>query len=297
MHHLKNSTSTSLNLLYDGDCPMCRALVAQLQYWGFLNQIPAQPLQEAAQAENWVDPTLLERGRLEALLVDRQTGQTWGGIDVLIQLLGLRAGFRWISWILRWPLCHSLAQGVYQTISHNRRSLSPVPSSALPCACDPPFNLKFTVLFYLGTLLLLGLALLAFSVGASHSPARFTHIQPFYLLGKLVIATLSGWFLATLASGLPFQPAKRVMIPQTWISLTMGSLYLGLAGLLLLWLPASSGASVLQERGILLLALGIQSIGMLPALRQRLLITGSTAWLPWLWLKLYVAVALAVVFL
>jgi predicted DCC family thiol-disulfide oxidoreductase YuxK len=293
MTHPENILPT-LSLLYDGDCPMCQATVAKLERGGFLNGLQeVSPLQAAA----WASPDLWERGRVEVLLVDTQSGQVWGGIDALIQLFSRKAGFKLLSKILQWPLCHGLAQGAYQMVGYNRRILSPPAPRALPCACDPPVNLTATRNLYTLLVSLIFLSLLAFAQGASFSPARLTHLPVWTLFNALTTATVAGWLSAALVFRLVMKERAQPLLPQTLVSLTVGSLYLVLASVLLLYLPSHAGAGSMGAGGIFGLGLGIQALGMAPSLSKRLSTLGAPAWGAWLWVLTYLASAIGCLWL
>lgn len=272
---------------------MCQAVVAQLQRGGLLTEIQVSPLQAAP----WASPDLWERGRSEVLLVDTQSAQVWGGVDALRQLLSRRAGFKLLSQVLNWPIFHALAQGFYKTLAYNRRILSPRSPNAIACACDPPPNIEATRQFYTLLISLILLSLLAFIQGLSNSPAHLVHSNPWSLFNAITTASVVGWLGTALTLKIILKPQARLILPQTLVSLTRGSLYLLLGGLLLLWLRPNTGSSWLGGFGLLGLGLGMQALGSMPALLRRMHTIGAPSWSPWLWLVIYLGGALGCLWL
>lgn len=146
-------------LLYDGHCPMCCNAVNALKQWKLLNGVQALPWDESGLQ----DKALEARIRSELLLRDDQTGQVWGGFQVITELMSLASFYQaplypglGLAVILKWPPVAWAGERVYKTIALNRRLLSPPNTGGLACACDPPFHPGYRVLL-IGVLLLLNL--------------------------------------------------------------------------------------------------------------------------------------------
>ena len=293
MTQIQNSPEATkpLSLLYDGDCPMCQGVVAKLTQCGFVNGIQVSPLQDCP----WATPELWERGRVEVLLVEPNTMQIWGGVDALSILLKRKKGFSFLGWLLSTALGHALAHWIYQIVAYNRRILSPRPLQAIPCTCDPPDNPAMTQRLYGVLILVLNVSLIGFAFGVTHSPAHLTLLTPLPLFKALFTAMAIGFALSTLALGVTLSQQIRQLYPQTLVSLTGSSLYLLLAGFLCLWLRPHPGNWQLGTQGILLLGLGIQTVGLIPMLWKRLRTLGAPVWSPWLWLVTYLVGAVGFV--
>lgn len=129
-------TNHTRMLLYDGDCPLCRSMVAFLRRIGLTRQVNVIPWQQA----NITDESLGERIRSEIIMVDPESGETAGGIDVISQLFRSATLFRTLAVLLDFPFIRRLAEMLYTLIALNRRILSPPMPYGIPCACDPPEN-------------------------------------------------------------------------------------------------------------------------------------------------------------
>ncbi len=283
-------------LLYDGFCALCTSAVARLKAWGLLDTIITLPLQDAS----WLSPSLIEQGRAQILLIERDSNAKetlWGGLDAIIELMGRKPEYSLFGVCLRWPPCLVLMRALYRIVAYNRRLLSPVPPRNLSCACDPPENWPLRQQFYglLVTIILVNLMI--FATGASHSTSGIASrlsIGGFFY--PLVIACVVGKLVADqLLKQCAPQPIPNAK-SQTLISLTNGSLYCLLAGLLLPTISAPSAPHPLPHPAFILnsIGLGVQTLGTAAQLFPRFRILAAPAWSPWLWLATDLTVALTV---
>ncbi len=125
-------------LLYDGICPMCQGFVYWLNKLGLTHPVNVTPWEEADPQITSNDATLAERIRVEVLLVDPTNKQIYGGIDALRQLARMTPQYHWLAQVLELPLVYESARFLYETISYNRRLLSPPKRNGVTCECDPP---------------------------------------------------------------------------------------------------------------------------------------------------------------
>ena len=298
------SPAPGLYLLYDGDCALCASIVGKLKAWRRLEGITVLPLQSA----DWASPSLREQGRTQVLLIEL-TGETsnpaehtharettWGGIDALIELCQRKPGYMLLGRCLRWPILAPLVHALYRMVAYNRRLLSPVSPQSLPCACDPPEDAAMTQQFYSLLVALILISLLTFAAGASlQGSHRVTSNACWSLFNRFTLAGMLGWLGAALLLKGLYRKQARQLLPQTLISLTGGSLFCLLAGLLLptITFHAAHGGLTHQSFILLALGLGIQTIGSTAPLVHRFRILAAPTWSPWLWLAAYLGVTLA----
>ncbi len=124
----------SIRLVYDGHCPFCVGASRWLAATGLLQSEETAPFQafEGAEADG-----LLEAGiRDRLVLLDLETGRIDGGVRALIHLLAETGHRRWAGLLSLAPV-RALLDGLYGTISANRRTLARPPRGQVACACDP----------------------------------------------------------------------------------------------------------------------------------------------------------------
>lgn len=136
--------TSSKVLIYDNDCPLCKAYSSAFVQTGLL------PL-SGRQHFNTVDPEIfklvdLEKCNNEIPLVDVSEKKVWYGIDALLEIIGGKFPFlkRWgnfppIKWILK---------RLYKLISYNRKVIVAIPA-ANGYDCSPQFQLFYRVIFLL----------------------------------------------------------------------------------------------------------------------------------------------------
>lgn len=133
-------------IIYDADCPLCRAYTGAFVRKGMLAPDGRQAFQRM---DNETEALLdLDRARSEIALVDTRTGQVRYGLQSLMTIIGhaipvLQPLFRFRP--LRW-----LLQRLYYLVSYNRKIIAAVtPSANARMSCNPPFNLKYRILYLL----------------------------------------------------------------------------------------------------------------------------------------------------
>jgi predicted DCC family thiol-disulfide oxidoreductase YuxK len=125
-------------LAYDGDCPMCTSTIALLLRLNLVRpeQTRSNHVLEGAEWE-----TVRAAGiRNQLVVLDPHTGETRSGSDALLWIIGDNLGHPWWVRVLGWPgMRHALRWG-YETISYNRRVISP-PRHQVVCDCEPEVTL------------------------------------------------------------------------------------------------------------------------------------------------------------
>lgn len=147
-------------ILYDADCPLCRAYTGAFVRFGMLGRQGRAAFQTTTAAD--VPGVDLQRARDEIALFDRRSHEVSYGLDSLFRILGhswpaLRTLFRWrpLYWFLK---------KLYFFISYNRKVIVAVkPAPGARRSCDPAFNLKYRLLYLLFTWLVVSLVLTRYS--------------------------------------------------------------------------------------------------------------------------------------
>src|SRR6476660_3965437 len=125
-------------LTYDGDCPMCTSTVAWLVRTKLVepDQLRSNHVLEGADLD-----TVRAAGiRNQLVVLDPISRETRSGTDGLLWIIGDNLGHPlWVR-ILSWPLVRQLLRFGYETVSYNRRVISP-PRHQIVCDCEPEVTL------------------------------------------------------------------------------------------------------------------------------------------------------------
>lgn len=136
--------TSSKVLIYDNDCPLCKAYTKVFVQTGLLPVTGRQHF-------NTVDPEIfklvdLEKCNNEIPLVDLSEKKVWYGIDALLEILAGKfpvlkkwGNFPPIKWFL---------QRLYKLISYNRKVIVAIPAPN-GYDCSPQFQVFYRVLFLL----------------------------------------------------------------------------------------------------------------------------------------------------
>ena len=172
-------------LIYDADCPLCRAYTKGLVLAGTLPAEARKPstcLTDDAQIRQ-LDPV---RRRHEIPLLDLETGETRYGVDAILTILG--ESWPRFARFCRKTVLFDLARRFYAFVSYNRRIIFPVPAERWHIMdLTPDFSATYRLVF----LLLLYTALLV-----SHLVfvAHLDGLALTMLIGQIGIAQLYiGW--------------------------------------------------------------------------------------------------------
>jgi len=108
-------------LVYDGNCQVCNRFVARLRQWDRRQEIELVPSQAPGVMARfpWISPGAFA----DALQLVRADGATWQGAAALEELLGVLPRGRWIAWVFRVPLVHTIAEKGYRWFARNRYRL------------------------------------------------------------------------------------------------------------------------------------------------------------------------------
>ncbi len=124
-------------LVYDGDCPMCRATVGVLLRVGAV-----QPFQLRSNHGLSAEDLEVVRAagiRNQLVVLETSTKATRAGVDGLLWLMR-DSGKPLLARVLGLPGIRQALRAGYATISYNRRILSP-PRTQIVCDCEPEVTL------------------------------------------------------------------------------------------------------------------------------------------------------------
>lgn len=168
-------------LIYDADCPLCRAYTKGLVLAGTL---PAEARKPSSSLTDDVQICQLDpvRRRHEIPLLDLETGETRYGVDAILTILG--ESWPRFAQFFRKTVLFDLARRFYAFVSYNRRIIFPVPAERWHIMdLTPDFSAAYRLIF----LLLLYTALLV-----SHlvSVAHLDGLALTMLVGQIGVAQL-----------------------------------------------------------------------------------------------------------
>jgi hypothetical protein len=135
MKTLKNHT-----LIYDADCPLCRAYTGAFIATGFLDNGGRTVYQQVG--GGFAPEMDAQLSQDEIALVDMNTGKVRYGLESLLFILSQR--FPLLIKILSVPGIRNAINVLYKLISYNRKVIAPAPANREHrFTCTPSFNLKY----------------------------------------------------------------------------------------------------------------------------------------------------------
>jgi predicted DCC family thiol-disulfide oxidoreductase YuxK len=137
-------------LVYDGDCPMCRGTVALLLRAGWVRSEQLRSNHEIAEQD--ADVVRAAGIRNQLVVLDLGSRQSRSGVEGLLWIARDNARHRLLVRILGLPLVRQLLRIGYETISYNRRILSP-PRRQIVCDCEPEVTLPRRLMLVVPALL------------------------------------------------------------------------------------------------------------------------------------------------
>jgi predicted DCC family thiol-disulfide oxidoreductase YuxK len=173
--------TSELLLAYDGDCPMCLATIGLLLRLGLVrpeqtrsnHDLDAADLAAAQQAGI----------RNQLVVIDLTSRETRAGSDALLWIIGAGRRGKFLVRVLGLPGLRHLLRYGYETISYNRRVVSP-PRHQVVCDCEPEVTvarrMTLIVPLLLVTILLVAgfgaAAFVGWGLGDALTGALFTQI-------------------------------------------------------------------------------------------------------------------------
>jgi predicted DCC family thiol-disulfide oxidoreductase YuxK len=255
-------------LIYDGDCPMCRATIGKLLHLRLVrpeqtrsNHDLQGPDLEAAQAAGL---------RNELVVLNPESRETRSGTDGLLWIIRDNTGNHPLVRLASLPGFRDILRWGYQAISYNRRIISP-PRHQIVCDCEPQVTVARRLSLIVPLLLLT--ALLAAAFGA----ALFTGAEKSPVAGAVVaiLAAGAGWFVLIVAAIAFLKRDKRIdYVGHSAVTMFIGSLVLVPATLIALVAPRDAALAL---AGV---SLAISLVVMVKMQKRRVTALGiSQVWL------------------
>lgn len=225
-------TRREMILAYDGDCPMCLSIVGLLARAGLVTP-------EQLVSHHDLSPGDLERAqaagiRNQLVVLDRLSQEARGGADGLLWIVGENRAYPlWIRLLSLPGVRHLIGLG-YETISYNRRVVSPPPRQ-IRCDCEPEVTLARRLMLIV-PLSVLAVVFLALFGGAVFVGWKLGDAAAGILF--MEVAAGSGW-IALLAGALVLLRGEQRVdyIAHLVVTAFVGALVLVPAGLMAWWLP------------------------------------------------------------
>jgi predicted DCC family thiol-disulfide oxidoreductase YuxK len=257
-------------LAYDGDCPMCRSTVRLLARYHLVAPEQMRSNHELAGAEL---QSARDAGiRNQLVVLDRRTGETRSGSDGLLWIVGENPRYRLVARLLGLPVARHALRWGYETISYNRRIISP-PGHQIVCDCEPDVTLARRLMLIVPALIVSNAAIAVFGATVLTRIAGLS--APFSALAVFSAAAVG--FAALAAAVLVLLRGQNRVDYWGHFSLAL------LAGSLLL-VPASAVAPFVSPNVVVAIACGsivaAVAVGglMLRRRAQALGLSGLRAW-------------------
>jgi hypothetical protein len=153
MRTLKNHT-----ILYDADCPMCKAYTSAFTATGMLDTNGRAPYQ---QMPDFACPLIdHQRAVNEIALVNKTTGEVTYGIESLFRIIV--NSFPVFGPLFRFHPFTALMRKVYAFISYNRKVIIPAPTTNTH-TLQPTFRLRYRLAYLLFTAFVVGYILTGYT--------------------------------------------------------------------------------------------------------------------------------------
>ncbi|RVU91600.1 hypothetical protein EH230_12195 [Flavobacterium columnare] len=154
MRTLQNQT-----LLYDEDCPLCKAYTTTFIKIGMLDTNGRKSYCSInLEEKSYVD---IVRASNEIALIDNHNKTVIYGIDSLLKVIG--NSFPIIQKIGNFKPIHCFLKKLYSFISYNRKVILPGNPKSKKVNCEPSFNLAYRIGYLLFSILITGFVLTKFS--------------------------------------------------------------------------------------------------------------------------------------
>lgn len=172
MKTLKNNT-----LIYDQECPLCKAYTSYFISTGLLDNNGRTPYNELSLDKyEHIDK---RKARNEIALVDTNTGKVTYGVESLVVILGNQ--WPMISKLFRFSFIRSFVEKMYFFISYNRKVITP--SKNPKDLCKPDVNLTYRWAYVILAWLLISVILFQFSQTISSIVPESNYLREFTIAG------------------------------------------------------------------------------------------------------------------
>lgn len=165
-------------LVYDKDCPLCRAYTAGFVKTGMLDENGRLPYADLnTDTCTFVDA---DRARNEIALIDHKSKTVTYGIDSLLKVLGHSMPI--VEKLGKTKPIYFFLKRLYSFVSYNRKVIIPSAKSNAEVQCIPDFNLNYRIAYIVFAGMFTALALYRYSQLMNYGIA----ILPFYI--ELILA-------------------------------------------------------------------------------------------------------------
>jgi len=153
-------TLANQTLLYDEDCPLCRAYTTAFVKTGMLDNEGRMAFCKLTDKELAIVD--VKKAANEIALIDRKNQTVTYGIDSLLKVIG--KAFPWMEKIGHFKPVHFGLKKLYAFISYNRKVIIPsAENQALKLQCIPDFNVRYRLAYLLFCIAITALILFEFS--------------------------------------------------------------------------------------------------------------------------------------
>lgn len=121
-------------IIYDGECPLCRAAVEWVDARKTGPGLEMLPCQSPTRARRF--PDLPERECMESIQLVLEDGRRYAGAASLPHILLRVRGWRWLARVLRLPGISVVSPAVYRVIARNRHAFSSLVHERHRCGDD-----------------------------------------------------------------------------------------------------------------------------------------------------------------
>jgi predicted DCC family thiol-disulfide oxidoreductase YuxK len=170
-------------LIYDDECPLCRAYTSTFVSSGMLDAGGRKSFSEVVKSElpmiDW------NRARNEIALVNRNDNTVTYGVESIVQILG--NNLPCIKSLFRLMPINYILRKLYAFISYNRKVVAPGKAFEVNCACTPDLHYGYRWAYIMITWLITSIVLLFYSRLAIPFIPETTFFREFIVCGGQVV--------------------------------------------------------------------------------------------------------------
>lgn len=264
-----------LVVVYDGECPFCRASAAFLTRHRL---VPDGSCRPASSFEGALARRLEAAGiRNEMAVLDPETGEVRAGAPGLLWAMENGRGRGFARFLSRRPIL-SLVSAAYRLVSYNRRVLAPPAPRPVACACEPddrPF-LRWTLVA-----ILVGFSLLVVAAFGAMFARELKHLPLVGPYASVLLVIVPGWLVPALFSFAQPREVRARYLAHLSVTAAAGAAVLVPA--ILLSIPLSGQVGGVIARAALALAAAVACALMLGMQERRVGYLGLPRWWVLLW--------------
>lgn len=239
------TTQSEKFLAYDGDCPMCMATIALLLRMKMV--APEQARSNHDLQGDDLDDVRAAGIRNQLVVLDPATRETRAGADGLLWIIGDHLGHPWWVRLLGLPGLRQLTRFGYETVSYNRRIISP-PRHQIVCDCEPEVTVGRRLMLIVPALVV---AVACWKLMAAATLLNGDWFAAVREVAQVVAVTSAGWLVLCAGAIALLRGEKRIdYVGHLAVTLMTGSLPLLIAAAIA-WALPHSAAIVLDGAALL----------------------------------------------